>query len=184
MPVVRLVRVAVLVLTASLCLLAGTTGRAQTPASPTAPLKLTWQQALDRALARNPSVVVAAQEVERASALIRQARAGWLPTLSGNGSYVHASPPRPPSVAGIPRDTWNGNLALQVPLVAPTGWMNEAHARDNRDVAQQGAADVRRQLAVAVGRATTMRTPASPPAWATAWTRRAPSRSCAATRRR
>src|SRR5258708_17725845 len=139
MSVGRLVRVAVLVLTASLCLLAGTTGRAQTPASPTAPLKLTWQQALDRALARNPSVVVAAQEVERASALIRQARAGWLPTLSGNGSYVHASPPRPPS-AGIPPGDCNGNLPLQQPLVAPTACMNDAHPRADRHEAHHRAA--------------------------------------------
>ena len=47
--------------------------------------KVTLAAAVDRALQRNPSVAVAVQEVERADALITQARAGWLPFLTGNG---------------------------------------------------------------------------------------------------
>jgi len=52
-----------------------------------------------------------------------------------------------------PISQWNGNLALNVPLIAPQAWVNDAHAGDNRDVARANAADVRRQLALAVGRA-------------------------------
>jgi outer membrane protein TolC len=116
--------------------------------------KVTWQQALDRALARSPSIVVARQEIERASALVREARAGWLPTLTGNGTYVRLDSAR--TLAGMtttPMSQWNGNLQLNVPLVAPTAWANDAHARDNRDVASLNAADTRRQLATAVARA-------------------------------
>jgi outer membrane protein len=116
--------------------------------------KVTWQQALDRAFERNASAIVAAQEIERASALAREARASWLPTLTGNGSYTRLDSAR--MFGGnttTPIGQWNGNLALTVPLIAPTAWANDAHARDNRDVARASAADVRRQLAVAVGRA-------------------------------
>jgi outer membrane protein TolC len=124
-------------------------------AAATPPLpKVTWQQALERALARNPSMIVATQEIERASALVQEARAGWLPTLTGNGTYVRLDSPR--TFAGTtttPISQWNGNLQLNVPLVAPTAWANDAHARDNRDVASLNAADTRRQLATAVGRA-------------------------------
>jgi outer membrane protein TolC len=117
-------------------------------------LTVTWAQALERALKANPSVAVANQEIERASALVREARAGWLPTLTGNGSYVRIDSARVfAGTVTTPISQWNGNLALTVPLVAPTAWANDAHAGDNRDVATASAADVRRQLAVAVGRA-------------------------------
>ena len=116
--------------------------------------KVTWQQALERAVARNPSAAVAVQEIARATALVREARAGWLPTLTGNGSYVRLDSARTVNGAvTTPASFWNGNLQLTVPLVAPIAWTNDAHARDNREVARASAADVHRQLAVAVARA-------------------------------
>jgi len=116
--------------------------------------KVTWQQAMERALARNPSMIVASQEIERASALVREARAAWLPSLTGNGSYLRLDSPRMSGVVTtLPPNTWNGNLAVTVPLVAPLGWVNESHARDNRETARASADDTRRQLATAVGRA-------------------------------
>ena len=124
------------------------------PAQPPVLVKVTWQQALDAALTRNPSAVVAAQEIERASALVREARAGWLPLLNGNGTYTRLDSAR--VVGGsvtTPISQWNGNLSLTVPLIAPPAWVNDSHARDNRDVATVNATDVRRQLAAAVARA-------------------------------
>jgi outer membrane protein TolC len=122
------------------------------PPGPAAPVTVTWQQALDRAFARNPSAAVAMQEIARAEALVTQARAGWMPSLTGNGSYerIHSFNALP---AGAPENIWGANLALSVPLVAPVAWANGAHARDNRAVAIASAADVHRQLAAAVGRA-------------------------------
>jgi outer membrane protein TolC len=117
-------------------------------------LRVTWQQALDRAMARNPSAIVATQEIARASALVREARAGWLPTLIGNGSYVRIDSARQfGGVVTTPVGEWNGNLQLNIPLVSPTAWANDGHAQDARDVAQVNAADVHRQLATMVGRA-------------------------------
>ncbi|HZL17125.1 MAG TPA: TolC family protein [Polyangia bacterium] len=131
------------------------------PAAPGAPtraapplLKVTWQQALDRALARNPSAVVANQEIARASALVREARAAWLPTLIGNGSYTRIDSNREfGGVVTTPIGQWNGNIQLNLPLVSPVAWANDAHAQDARDIAKVNAADVRRQLATMVGRA-------------------------------
>src|SRR5690348_5555869 len=88
---------------------------APAPESESAPglATVTWQQALDRAFERNASAIVAAQEIERASALVREARAGWLPTLTGNGSYSRLDSAR--MFGGnvtTPIGQWNGNLAL------------------------------------------------------------------------
>ena len=147
--------------------LLGTRGAwAQTPAAPvaapppvTAPpgpppaVRVTWQQALDQATARNTSTLVAEQEIRRAEALVREARAGWLPTLTGNGSFVRLDSTRYfGTMVTTPANSWNGNIALTVPLLAPAAWANDWHAQDAREVAKVSAADVRRQLATAVGR--------------------------------
>jgi len=120
----------------------------------TARPKVTWQEALERAFRRNTSAVVAQQEILRADALVREARASWLPTLTGNGSYVHLDRDRVfNGMVTTPQNTWNANLQLNVPLLAPGAWVNDAHAQDSREVTKVTATDVRRQLGVAVGRA-------------------------------
>jgi outer membrane protein TolC len=113
-------------------------------------VRVTWQQALERAFKQNASVIVAGQEISRASALVREARAAWLPTLTGNGNYVRLNTPH--YFEGPAVNIWGANLALTVPIVSPTAWANDAHAQDNRDIAAVNATDVRRQLGVAVGR--------------------------------
>jgi outer membrane protein TolC len=118
------------------------------------PLTVTWQQALDRAFARNPSAVVASQEIARAEALVRQARAGWMPSLTANGSYTRLNEAIYSGPALVdPINQWNANLRLNVPLVSPLAWVNDLHAQDGRAVAVASAADVHRQLGAAVGRA-------------------------------
>ena len=117
------------------------------------PTRVTWQKALELAAARNTSTLVADQEIRRAEALVREARAGWLPTLTGNGSYTRLDSARYSGAMLItPAGSWNGNLALTVPIVAPAAWANDWHAQDAREVAKVNAADARRQLATAVGR--------------------------------
>ena len=125
---------------------------AQTP--PAGPQRLTLKEAVDRAIARHPSAVVAAQEVRRAEALRREARAGWLPTLTGTAVYTRLDGERVLGtrvVAG--QDQLSANLQLAVPLVAPQRWMAWSHASDAIDVSRASAADVRRQVAVATARA-------------------------------
>jgi outer membrane protein len=142
--------------------LVAATARAQTPPAAPPPVavaasqnvvRVTWQQALDRAAARNPSAVIAQQEIVRAEALVREARAGWLPVLSGNGLYTHLNSDRTfGGMVTTPANSWNGNIQLTVPLLSPSAWANDWHAQDNQTVATANSADVRRQLATAVGR--------------------------------
>jgi outer membrane protein TolC len=113
-----------------------------------------WQEALDRALARNPSVVVARQEIARADAQVRQARAGWLPLLNGNGTYTRLDAARTANGAVVtPVNAFAGNLQLSVPVISAQAWAADWHAQDNRDVVTFTAADVRRQIAAATARA-------------------------------
>jgi len=140
--------------------------------------RIAFGDAIQRALARNPTVAVALADVARADALVAEARAGWYPTLYGNGLYTHLdhartqttpdSPPLPVSPATMPpssvvipgrtatvfdQDQLYGNLTLTVPLVAAQGWTAERLAKDNRRIAEASAVEVRRLVAQATGNA-------------------------------
>jgi outer membrane protein TolC len=118
------------------------------------PAKLGFRQAVDRALARHPSAVVAEAEIARAEALVRQARASSLPTLTGSALYTRLDSDRTLGDRIMASaNQLNANATLSVPLVVPQRWMSWSRASDNVDVARAGAAEVRRQLGVATGRA-------------------------------
>jgi outer membrane protein TolC len=117
-------------------------------------MKVGWQEALDRALARNPSVVIARQEIARADALVRQVRAAGRPTLTAGGTYTRLDAERSLNDTVVtPANQWAGNILFSVPLLAARAWADESHAQDNREVVAVTAADVRRQIAASVGRA-------------------------------
>jgi len=133
--------------------------RAQQPApTPAASIRrVTWQEALDLAVARNPSAAVASLEITRAEGLLHEARAAWLPTLSGNLTYIRLNQARTFAAGGAtlvtaPVNSWDGALQLNVPIIAPVAWANSWHADDNRKIAEANADDIHRQIATAVGR--------------------------------
>ena len=108
---------------------------------------------MDRAAARNPSATVATLEITRAEGLLREARAAWLPNLSGNLTYIRLDHSRVfGGTVTSPVNQWDGSLQLNVPIVAPIAWANSWHADDNRMIAKANADDIRRQIATAVGR--------------------------------
>jgi len=116
--------------------------------------KVTLADAVARAVAQNPSVAVATSQIERAGALVQQARAGWLPTLTGNGLVNHLDADRifnDRVVAASNQMT--GNLLLTVPLVSAPAWAATRRARSGERIAEASAADVRRQIAQATARA-------------------------------
>src|SRR5712664_25280 len=148
-------------LTAAL-LLCGAAARAQ-------PERITFPDAVQRALARNPSIQIALQEISRTHGIMREVRAAAFPTLSANGFYTRLDADRttsatvvdptatPPTVSSVsrtvqPRDSWTANLQLAVPLIAPQRWVQWEHASEQVDVARLSAEDVRRQIAVATAR--------------------------------
>jgi outer membrane protein TolC len=150
-----------------------------TPPRPDAPLvggpRVSLGEAVRMALARNPTVVTASEEIRRAEALLEETRAASLPTLTGNATYTrndHArvSPTETLNVTGVgsgavigqvtlPRSVFvpieqvGANLTLALPLLAPRAWVAWSHAGDDVDVARASAVDVQRTVAVAVARA-------------------------------
>jgi len=108
---------------------------------------------MQRALARNASLLVAAQEIARVHGLMREVRAAALPTLFANGAYTRLDADRTASGSVIqPRNSWVANVQLAVPLVAPQRWVQWEHAAEQVDVARLSAEDVRRQVAITAAR--------------------------------
>lgn len=117
-------------------------------------LKVSFADAVERAMARSASAELAASEVRRSEALVEQARATWLPTLSANATYTRLDADRVLGdrvIAGA--NSISANLALTVPLVAPKAWVATARAKENRTVASLSLADARRQAGIVAARA-------------------------------
>jgi outer membrane protein TolC len=120
--------------------------------------KISLTEAVTRALARNPTAVVAFEEVKRSQALLAQARSGSLPSLVLGGSLVRLDADRLLSSGGASRiiaaqNQQSANLTLTVPLVAPRAWATWSEASTSSAVAAANQADVRRSLAASVARA-------------------------------
>lgn len=115
---------------------------------------VTLEEAVKRAVLRNPTAEIATQEIQRAEALSRQARATWLPTLNANGTYTRLDNDRELNGRVIlSANQLSANLALTVPLIAGRQWVAYWRSKDNIDVARAGFADARREIAVAAARA-------------------------------
>jgi outer membrane protein TolC len=115
---------------------------------------LDLRSAVDRALARNPSAVVAVEEIRRAEAIVEQTRAAAMPTLTGNATYTRLDGDRTLGGATFAyANQLNANLLLTLALIAPKQWAQWSHASDGVDAARASAQDIRRTVALAVGRA-------------------------------
>lgn len=120
--------------------------------------KVSLQAVIERALARNPSVAVAREEVRRSEALVRQVRAGALPQLYVNGLATHYDANRglgfnSAGTGVIGKDQGSANLQLTLPLVNAPRWVAWSHGNDNVRVSEISAVETRRQVALAAARA-------------------------------
>jgi outer membrane protein len=116
--------------------------------------KLTLTQAVERALSRNVATTVARQEVDRADALVREARAPSLPTLTASGQYLRLDGDRKLGESVLAsKNQLSANLNLTVPLFVPQKWTAWSHARTNLDTALASSEDMRRTIALATARA-------------------------------
>lgn len=121
------------------------------------PERILLADAVSRALARNPSAVVAYDEIRRAMALVEETRSAALPTLGGTISYTRlnrelVTNSTPPSLI-VPESQVGANVSLTVPIIATKPWAQWSQAKDAVVVARASALDVRRTVAVAVARA-------------------------------
>jgi outer membrane protein TolC len=116
--------------------------------------RVTLGQAIQRALAQNVTMVVAIQEIRRAEALLKEARASSFPTVNVNGIYTRLDSERRFGANRIAaQDQFLGNVTLSIPLIVPQRWAQWSHASDNVDLFRATAEDMRRQTALAVARA-------------------------------
>jgi len=139
-------------------------------ASAAEPRTLSLEEALRELDAHSPAAAQAASRAEQASALVRQAAAPLLPTLTATGSYLRNSdelifqkldasairrvvtgqPVQPESIAMQPLEAFSAAGTLRVPLLAPSSWADLAAARHGAAAAQGGAAATRLGLRLAV----------------------------------
>jgi outer membrane protein TolC len=113
-----------------------------------------FQQAVDQALARNPTTLTAVQEVDRIHGLMEEIRAASIPTLVANASFTHLdhartefSPVTGTNVTIYPQNQWAGNAQLNIPLFVPAAWAAAIRANDQVEIARFNGADVRRVVA-------------------------------------
>ncbi len=136
----------------------------QVAASEAAKLEtITLTEAVHRALLRNPSAQIAAQEIERASALLEEVRASSLPSLTANATYTRLDADRTTPIKnddGTPgirkimsKSQVAANLNLSVPLLAPQRWVQWSQAASNLRTSEASNQDVRRAVALTVARA-------------------------------
>jgi len=125
--------------------------------------KVTFPQAIEQALARNPNALVAAADIDRVHGIMEEIRAASLPTLAVNATYTRLNSERTfpnslpdggnTNVIVAARDSLNANAVLSIPIIAPQAWANWARAGNQVDVARASARDVQRTVAINTGRA-------------------------------
>ncbi len=112
--------------------------------------RLTFREAVDRAIEKNPSAALAAAGILRAAAVIDQARSAS--RLQVNGNAVSTTLNRSvkfEDTTVTPRSSVTAALDIRYPLYAPAVWARQVEARDAAEVANLSAVETRRQTAVA-----------------------------------
>jgi outer membrane protein TolC len=119
-----------------------------------APKAIGFEEAVRRATERNPNALVAAADVRRAEALLRQARAPAFPTAVANGVYTRLDDDRVFSNRVIAAaNQISANAQVSVPILAPQRWAAWSRAADLIEVSRGNGAEVRRQVAISTARA-------------------------------
>jgi len=124
-----------------------TAASAQTPV---AVERVTFQQAIDRAIANNPSAAVAAAGILRAEGLLAQARSASMLQVTGNVQSTTLN--KGVDFEGTtvtPRSQLTASLTIDQPLIAAAAWARRAQAKDNVQIAGLSAVETRRQIALA-----------------------------------
>jgi outer membrane protein len=113
--------------------------------------RLTFQQAIDRAVTNNPTVAQATAGIMRAEAILRQVRSSSLPSLAASMATNIANPVKFGGQSVVPAVQTQTTANLGVPILTPVAWAQRNQAADQIVVAQQNTKDVQRQVAVAAG---------------------------------
>lgn len=118
------------------------------------PRVMEFDEAVARAVAANRTAAQALLTIERAEALLQQARAGTLPTVSATLSSVTLD-----REVGFddrvtqPRTQVTFGATASMPILAPARWAAVAQAKQQIGVAELSVEDARRHIAIAAGQA-------------------------------
>jgi outer membrane protein TolC len=124
------------------------------PPDETAARRVTFAEAVARALEHNPGVREAAQAVLRAEALLTQARSALLPSVyAGAGTTVLDAARGFDGQVTQPRTQTALSATLRVPVLSAASWAEKNRAADEVRIAALSGADARRQVAVAAAQA-------------------------------
>lgn len=112
--------------------------------------RVSFDEAVGRAVERNPSVALAAAEIVRADALLRQTRAAT--RVSINGTVTSTTLNRGVKFDDFtvtPQSQLSSTVDVAMPLFAPADWARRAQAQDTRGIADLSVAGAKRQIALA-----------------------------------
>jgi outer membrane protein TolC len=112
--------------------------------------RVTFAEAVARAVERHPSAAAAAAGILRAEALLAQTRSGA--RLQIGGSVTTTTLNQGVEFDGTtvtPRNSLLAALDVRMPLYAPAAWARRAQAADRVNLAELSAAETRRQTALA-----------------------------------
>jgi outer membrane protein TolC len=115
---------------------------------------VTFNEAIQRAIARNPSSAIAAADILRADGLLKEARSDARLHIIGNATSTTLN--KSVEFEGTtvtPQTSVAALLDIRYPLYAPVIWARRVEAADNLNVAELSAAEIRRQTAAATAEA-------------------------------
>src|SRR6185436_5270398 len=125
---------------------------AQTPAMQPVDT-VTFDEAIARAIEKNPSLAIAATNILRSEALLQQARAQTMPRLAVNATNTTLDTGREFSGQTVqPQNQTVFGLNAALPI-GPAQWAAKTQAMDQVEIARLSVTDARRQIAVAAASA-------------------------------
>jgi outer membrane protein TolC len=126
---------------------------AAAPASPTLE-RVTFQEAVSRALEHQPTVAQAVEAIRRSQALLQQAHTVFEPLVTGFvGETIIDSARGFDGSIVVPQKQAAFSATVSFQLLDVSGWASAKHAADQVEIARLSANDVRRQVAVTAAQA-------------------------------
>jgi outer membrane protein TolC len=116
--------------------------------------RVTFDEAVARAIERNPTVAQAATAIVRAEGFLQQARAATRPSLSAvvNNAILDSGRGFDGQIVQ-PRSQTTLSANVSAPVLAATQWAAATQALDQIEIARLSATDVRKEIAVATAQA-------------------------------
>ena len=113
-----------------------------------------FDQAIARAVEKNPTVAMAATNILRSESLLDQARAAVRPRVNGAVNNTTLDSGRSFGDQTVqPQNQWSFSVNASMPVLAAAQWAARAQAMDQVEIARLSVTETRRQIAVATASA-------------------------------